>query len=94
MGLDLIIKCNFERKIQTLTLGARKLLLHKIIYLPEAITTMLWKYSLKYFSEKLNELKLGDDGINTMEKFSGTTTHITLKIISHWYVQFISWVQD
>ena len=68
------------------------LLLHTIIYLPEAITTMLWNYLMKSFSEKLNELKLDDDGINTMKNILGTTTHITLKIISHWYVQFMSWV--
>ena len=40
---------------------------------------MLWTYALKYFSEKLNELKVDGDGITPMEKFSGTTTDINLK---------------
>ena len=68
-----------ERKIQTLTLGARTLLLHAKRYRPEAITTMLWPYSLEDFTEQLNGLKLDDDGITHMEKFSGTTREINLK---------------
>ena len=68
-----------ERKIQTLTLGARTLLLHAKRYRPEAITTMLWPYSLEDFTEQLNELKLDNDEITHMEKFSGTTREINLK---------------
>ena len=34
---------------------------------------------MKDFAEQLNLLKLDDDEITTMEKFSGTTTYITLK---------------
>ena len=52
---------------------------HVKIYFPEAITTMLWAYALKDFSEKLNVLKVDDDGITPMEKFAGTTTDITIK---------------
>ena len=44
----------FERRIQTLTLGVRTLLLYATIYWPEEITTMLWPYSLKAFAEQLN----------------------------------------
>ena len=39
---------------------------------------MLWTYALKAFSEQLNVLKVDDDGITPMEKFSGTTADITL----------------
>ena len=65
-----------ERKFQTLTLGSRKLLLCAKRYWPEAVTPMLWTYELKAFEEKLNVLKLDDDEITPMEKFSGTTTDI------------------
>ena len=34
---------------------------------------MLWPYALKAFSEKLDELKVDDYGVNTMDKFAGTT---------------------
>ena len=40
---------------------------------------MLWKYALNALSEQLNELKVGDDGVNPMERFTGETTYITLK---------------
>ena len=40
---------------------------------------MLYPYALKAFAEKLNDLKVDDGGITPMEKFSGTTTDITLK---------------
>ena len=40
----------FERKIQTLTLGPRTLLLHEKIYWTEAMNTMLWTYALKAFA--------------------------------------------
>ena len=54
------------------------MLLHAKIYCPEAITKMLCPYALKAFAEQLNVLKVDDDGITPMEKFSGTTTYITL----------------
>ena len=40
---------------------------------------MLWTYELKDFTERLNVLKVDDDGITPMEKFSSTTTDISLK---------------
>ena len=40
---------------------------------------MLWPYKLKDFSEQLNVLKVDNNGITPMEKFSGTTTDINLK---------------
>ena len=52
---------------------------HAKIYFPEAITTMLWTYALKLFAEKINVLKVDDYGINTMKKFSGKTTEISLR---------------
>ena len=39
-----------ERKIQTLTLGSRTLLLHGNRYWPKAITTMFCIYALKTFA--------------------------------------------
>ena len=65
------------------------MILHAKIYWPEAITTMLYPYSLKEFSEQLNELKVGDDGITPMEHFAGTTIYITPKIITYVAVQFM-----
>ena len=62
----------FERKIQALKLGDITLLLHENIYCPEAITTILWPYALKEFSEQLNVIKVDNDGITPMEKFEGT----------------------
>ena len=70
------------------------MLIHVKIYWPEAITTMLYPYALKAFAQKLNLLKVNDDEITPMEKFSGTTTDIYLKITTHGDVQFISWMQD
>ena len=37
---------------------------------------MFWPYTLKEFSEKLNELKVDYDGITPMEEFARTTTYI------------------
>ena len=70
-----IVKMN----IQNLTLGARTLLLYAKIYWPEEITTMILPYSLKDFSEKINELKVVDDGVTPMENFAGTKIYINLK---------------
>ena len=73
-----------ERKIQNLTIWDRTLLLHKNRYCAEAITTMLWPYSLKAFAEQFNVIKVDYDGITPMEKFSGTTTYINLKNHHTW----------
>ena len=54
---------------------------------------MLWTYTLKVFSGKLNELNGGDDGINLMEKFSGVKAEINLKIVTYGAIQFMSWTQ-
>ena len=35
---------------------------------------MLCTYALKVFTEKLNQIKVDDDGITPMENFSVTTT--------------------
>ena len=45
---------------------------------------MLWPYVLKAFAEELNLLKVGDDGITPMEKFSSTTTDISIKNNHTW----------
>ena len=49
-----------------------------------SITTILWTYELKNFSEQFNVLKVDYDGINPMEKFSGTITELTLKNYHTW----------
>ena len=69
------------------------MLLNAKTYCPEAITTILWPYELKAFGEQLNVLKLDDNGITPMENFSVTTTDITIKITTHGYVQFMSWIK-
>ena len=55
---------------------------------------MLWTYALKDFAEQLNVLKVDDDGINLMEKFTGTTTDINLKKTTHGDVQFMVLIQE
>ena len=55
------------------------MLLHANIYWPEAITTMLWPYALKYFADQLNVIKVYNYVITPMEKFEGTATDITIK---------------
>ena len=45
---------------------------------------MLWAYELKAFAEKLNLIKVDDDGITLMEKFTGKTAYITLKNHHTW----------
>ena len=86
MGLNLFIKICFKRKIQTLTLGARALHLHSKRYWPEAITKILWPYTLKDFVEQLNALKVDDDGITPMDNSACTRTDITIKITTYGYV--------
>ena len=54
------------------------------------MTTMLFSYPQKEFAEKLNELKVGDDGITPTENNYGTMKNITLKITTHGDFQFIS----
>ena len=50
----------------------------------EAITTMLWPYVMKDFTAQFNELNVNDDEINPMEKFTYTTTDITIKHHHTW----------
>ena len=45
---------------------------------------MLCTYTLKYFSEELNGLKVDDDGITPIDKFAGTATKITFKNHHTW----------
>ena len=63
------------------------MLLHTKGYWPEEITTMLWTFELKAFTEQLNLLNVDDDGIYPMESFSGTTTEISLKNHHTWVCQ-------
>ena len=60
------------------------MILHAKIYFPEEITTILCPYTLNSFAEQFNGLKVDDCGITPMEKFSGTTTDITLKNHHTW----------
>ena len=73
----------FERKIQTITLGAGTLLLNekKLARGNTYNVIALWTEG---FSEQLIDLKVDDYGINPMDKFSGTTTYITLKNHHTW----------
>ena len=55
---------------------------------------MLWPYALKDFSEQWNVLKVDDDGITPMEKFSGTTADIFPKNHHTWGCPFMSWMHN
>ena len=54
---------------------------------------MLWTYALKLFAERFNVLKVDDYGINTMKKFSGKTTEISLRNEHKRAVQFMYWMK-
>ena len=41
--------CIVERQIQNITIGDISFVINSKRYCPEAITTMLWPYALKYF---------------------------------------------
>ena len=56
------------------------MLLHANIYWPKEIPTLLCPYTLKYFADQLNVIKVDNDGLTPMEKFEGTATDITIKI--------------
>ena len=45
---------------------------------------MLWLYVINAFAEQLNELEMYYDGVTPMEKFSVTTTDITLNDHHTW----------
>ena len=47
---------------------------------------MLCPYVLETFAVQLNELKVGDGGINSVYKFAGTTPDITLTWVCTIYV--------
>ena len=55
---------------------------------------MVCPYVLKAFAEQLNVLKVETYGNTSMEKFTGTTTDISPKIITHGDFKFMSWIQD
>ena len=55
---------------------------------------MIWTYSLKAFAEKLNVLKVDDDGITPMEMIAATKLTFILKTTTHGDVQFMSWIKD
>ena len=60
------------------------MLLHEKLYWTYTITTILFTYALKAFSEQLNVINVDDDGITPMENFECTTTDITLKNHHTW----------
>ena len=45
---------------------------------------MLCPYALKASAEQLNVLKVDDDAITNMRKFSSITTNINLKLFHTW----------
>ena len=54
---------------------------------------MIWPYALKGFEEQLNVLKVDDDSITLMEKFTKKKAYITLKNTTNGAVQFMSWMK-
>ena len=51
-----------ERKIKSLTLEGRTLLLHAKIMLPEYISTILWPFAVKCYEDRMNHLIYRLDG--------------------------------
>ena len=69
-----------EKKIGDLTALARTLLLHASRNWPEAVTTMLWPFALKYASHVMNTLYISADGSTPLSNFSGITDpHIDVR---------------
>jgi hypothetical protein len=60
-----------ERKIKELTLGARTLLLHAKLVLPEYISTILWPFAWKCAEDRLNHLLHRSDGRTPYETIAG-----------------------
>ena len=67
-----------ERKIQELTLLARTILLHATLHWPDMITTMLWPFTLKAASERLNKFSINKDGFSTNELLGNMRTEINI----------------
>ena len=65
-------------------IGSITLIIRTMRYCPESMTTILWTYTITDCSEKVNELKLDDDGITPMENSVDTKTSITLKNHHRW----------
>ena len=60
-----------ERKIQSLTSTARTMILHAERQWPEAISSILWPFAIKYAENLHNSLSLDDKGRSPLEKFTG-----------------------
>jgi hypothetical protein len=60
-----------ERKIKSLTLGGRTLLLHAKRMLPEYISTILWPFAIKCYEDRMNNLTHRADGRTPFETLAG-----------------------
>ena len=60
-----------ERKIKSLTLGGRTLLLHAKRMFPEYISTILWPFTIKCFEDRMNNLVHRSDGRTPYETLAG-----------------------
>ena len=63
-----------ERRNQTLTNTARTMLLHAARLWPEAISTILWPFALKYAEHMHNNFSLDAEGRSPLERFTGVSS--------------------
>jgi hypothetical protein len=68
-----------EKRIRDLRESARTMLLHAIARWPEAVTTRLWPYALRYAAEVRNRLVDKKDGSSPLERFSSVKVNSNLK---------------
>ena len=64
----------------------------KYIYSLYSITKILRPYTLKAFSEQLNEIKLDGDGITSIDIFQAKQQALLSKISTHGAVNLMSWI--
>ena len=68
-----------ERRIKTLTHGARTNLLHAQRRWPKAISTLLWPFAWKDFEYRYNHFHLDKHGRSPMNRFTGTDVKMDLR---------------
>ena len=73
-----------ERYIQDITGSGRTLLLHVKRHWPDVIGTILWPFALKAAEDRRNHLKLDENGLAPINKFSRTFVLIDIKSWHPW----------
>ena len=68
-----------EKRIRDLTEFARTLLIHANQIWPEAVKLALWPYALKEAERVFNELRVGKDGLTSIQRFTKVKMNFDLR---------------